>query len=449
MVVEAKFSELIPGNMRNSKTINPNGPALWNAASFTFGLRIPGQYVDKARKDLLKFAGAAMQFDRIINRYGTHSVKWDMMEQAYGVKPDDGLAMWVADMDFQPPACVQAAVEKMAAHGVYGYFGDDRPYLEAICWWMQNRHGWAVDPAGIFTTHGLVNGTAMCIDTFTKPGDGIVLMTPVYHAFSRIIKAAGRNVVECRLKNDQGRYQLDFDAWDAQMTGRETMLILCSPHNPGGRVWTAAELRGVAEFCKRHNLLLVSDEIHHDLVYPGQKHNIMANVAPDLQDRLIMMTATTKTFNIAGCHSGNVIIADPGLRKSFAARMMAMGISPNSFGMHMATAAYSPEGAVWVDALMQYLDGNRRLLDAGLNAIPGLTSMPLEATYLAWVDFSRTGMEPAEFIRRVEKDAHIAANHGSSFGAGGDTFLRFNIAMPRAQVATAVERLQAAFSDLQ
>ena len=390
-----------------------------------------------------------MDFDRIIDRRGTHCSKWDMMEAAFGVKPDDGIAMWVADMDFPPPACVQQAVEKMAAHGVYGYFGDDRAYLEAVQWWMKARHGWAVDPKWVFTTHGLVHGTAMCVDAYTQPGDGVVLMTPVYHAFARVIKAAGRQVVECRLKNEAGRYGLDIAAWDAQMTGRERMLILCSPHNPGGRVWSLDELRAVADFCKRHDLLLVSDEIHHDLVYPGQKHVVMANAAPDCLDRMVLMTATTKTFNIAGCHSGNVIIPDEKLRSVFAGRMMAMGISPNSFGIHMATAAYSPEGAAWVDGLMAYLDGNRQIFDAGIGAIPGLGSMRLEATYLAWVDFAGTGMEAAEFIRRVEQDARIAANHGVTFGAGGETFLRFNLATPRAYVTEAVARLQKAFADLQ
>lgn len=175
----------------------------------------------------------------------------------------------------------------------------------------------------------------------------------------------------------------------------------------------------------------------------------MPLAAPQVVDRLVMMTATTKTFNIAGSHSGNVIVLNPDLRAKFAARMNALGISANSFGLFMATAAYSPEGAAWVDALMSYLDGNRRLFDEGVNAIPGLRSMPLEATYLAWVDFSGTGMSPAEFIDRVQKGARIAANHGATFGLGGETYLRFNLAAPRAQVAEAVARLQAAFADLQ
>ena len=392
---------------------------------------------------------APMSFDKPIDRRGTHCVKWDMMENLFGVPADSGLAMWVADMEFAPPASVQRAVEGMAAHGVYGYFGDDSRYLDAIRWWMETRHGWAVAREAIFTTHGLVNGTGLCIDAFTAPGDGVVLMTPVYHAFARVIKAAGRVVVECRLRNDAGRYEMDFGVWDAQMTGKERMLILCSPHNPGGRVWTVAELQGVAAFCKRHDLILISDEIHHDLVYPGQRHVVMPNAVPDIADRLVMMTATTKTFNIAGAHIGNVIIADPALRARFAARMMALGISPNAFGMHMATAAYSPEGAEWVDQLMTYLDDNRKLFDAGLRAIPGVAPMGLEATYLAWVDFAGTGMTAAEFTGRVEKSALIATNHGESFGAGGETFLRFNIAAPRAVVVEAVARMQRAFADLQ
>ena len=389
-----------------------------------------------------------MNFDTPIDRRGTHSVKWDMMEKLYGVPMDDGIAMWVADMEFQPPACVQDAVQAMHNHGVYGYYGDEGAYLAAIQWWMAERHGWDIDPSWIFTTHGLVNGTAMCVDAFTAPNDGVVLFTPVYHAFAKVIKAAGRNVVECQLTNTNGRYEFDFDAYDAQMTGSERMVILCSPHNPGGRVWTRAELQAVAAFAKRHELILVSDEIHHDLTMPGHTHIPMAHI-DGLVDRLVTMTATTKTFNIAGSHSGNVIIEDPDLRARFGARMAALGMSPNSFGLFMATAAYSPDGAAWVDDLKSYLDGNRKIFDAGINAIPGVASMPLEATYLAWVDFDGTGMSRDDFTNRVQKDARIAVNHGPTFGTGGDTFLRFNIAAPRAQVIEAVERMQKAFSDMQ
>ena len=278
-----------------------------------------------------------MSFDTTPDRRGSHSSKWDSMESIYSVSPDDGIAMWVADMEFQPPQCVQDAVKAMHDHGVYGYYGDEGDYRAAIQWWMSERHGWQIDPSWIFTTHGLVNGTALCIDAYTSTGDGVVLFTPVYHAFARVINAAGRHVVSCELANNAGRYEFDFDAYDAQMTGNERMLILCSPHNPSGRVWTKTELQAVAAFAKRHELILVSDEIHHDLTMPGYTHIPTAHI-DGISDRLVTMTATTKTFNIAGGHAGNVIIKDPDLRARFGGRMAAMGISANSFGLFMATA---------------------------------------------------------------------------------------------------------------
>jgi cystathionine beta-lyase len=387
-------------------------------------------------------------FDEIIDRRGTHCSKWDMMEPLYKVSPDGGLAMWVADMDFRPPASVTAALEAEVAHGVHGYFGDDREYKAAIGGWMRRRHGWEVDPVTIATTHGLVAGVGLCLQAFTEPGDGVILFTPVYHAFHRVIRANRRQIVEAPLVRRDGRYAMDLEALAAALTGRERVLLFCSPHNPGGRVWTPEELRAVAEFCAAHDLLLISDEIHHDLVLPGHRHTPMPLAAPEVLDRLVMLTAATKTFNIAGALTGNVIIADEGLRHRFAAAHLAAGSSPNRFGVLMATAAYTG-GDAWVDALCGYLAGNAALFDQGVNAIPGVRSMPLEGTYLAWVDFSGTGMEAGEFTHRVEAEARIAPSHGPAFGKGGESFLRFNLATPRARVEEAVKRLQAAFADLQ
>ncbi|WP_136636285.1 MalY/PatB family protein [Pseudooceanicola onchidii] len=387
-------------------------------------------------------------FDTIIDRRGTHSAKWDKMEAFCGVSPDDGLAMWVADMDFRPPEAVIDAVRATAKLGIFGYFGDDTEYLDAITWWMKTRHNWEVDPGHIFSTHGLVNGAGLCVDAFTAPGDNVVMFTPIYHAFFRVIRAAGRGVTELPMALTDNRYTLDFASYDAMLTGKEKLLILCSPHNPGGRVWTRDELQGVLDFAKKHDLIVVSDEIHHDLILPGQTHTPMA-VLDGAAERLVMMTAATKTFNLAGMHTGNVIISDPDLRRRFEDRMGALGISPNAFGKHMVPAAYSPEGAAWVDALMEYIDGNRRIFDAGIAAIPGVQSMPLEGTYLSWVDFANTGMSPTEVQRRIQKDARIAVNQGETFGLGGDTFQRFNLATPRARVEEAVERMQKAFADLQ
>ena len=390
-----------------------------------------------------------MDFDEVIDRRGTHSSKWDSMEELYGVSPDSGLSMWVADMDFRAPKIIQEKLHEINSHGIYGYYGDYKEYNNSIKWWMKNRHNWEIDTSWIFTTHGLVNGTGLCIDAFTKPGDGIILFTPVYYQFSNLVEAARRKVVECPLKLIDNHYHFDFVAYERNLSGDEKMVILCSPHNPGGRVWTKNELQEVVKFAKKHDLVLVSDEIHHDLVYPNKSHTVMPIADPSVCDRLVMMTATTKTFNIAGAHSGNVIISNPNLRQKFSQRIKALGISPNSFGLFMATAAYSPEGAQWLDELLHYIDGNRVIFDKEVNKIPGLSSMPLEGTYLAWVDFSGTGMEEEEFIYRVQEKAKIAVNHGSTFGTGGEKFLRFNLATPRTLVVEATKRLKDAFSDLQ
>lgn len=386
-------------------------------------------------------------FDEKIDRIGTHSTKWDMMEALYGVSPDDGISMWVADMDFRPPQAVQDAVAGMAS-GVFGYYGGDASYKDAIISWMGRRHGWEVDPAWIFTTHGLVNGTALCVQTYTEEGDGVILFTPVYHAFARVLQANKRQAIEAELVSNDGRYSMDLEALEAQLTGNEKMMIFCSPHNPGGRVWSLDELRDVADFCVKHDLILVSDEIHHDLVFGDTKHTIMSLAAPEIIDRLVMLTATSKTFNVAGSHVGNVIIQDPTLRAKFMLSLAAGGISANSFGLIMAEAAYN-EGEEWLEDLVVYLDENRRIFDEGIAQIPGLKSMPLEATYLAWVDFSDTGMERNEYVSRVEKHAKIAANYGETFGKGGESFMRFNLATRRELVVEAVTRLKKAFADLQ
>ncbi len=387
-------------------------------------------------------------FDEVIDRRNTHSAKWDAMETLYGVSPEDGIAMWVADMDFRVPQAVTDAVQNMVDHGVYGYYGMDASYKAAICGWMDRRHGWNVDPDWIFSTHGLVNGTALCIQAFTDKGDGVILFTPVYHAFAKVINANNRRVVESALINNNGRYEMDLDALETSLKGDEKMVILCSPHNPGGRVWSKAELKAVADFCVKHDLLLVSDEIHHDLVYGDTKHTVMSLAAPEITDRLIMMTATSKTFNIAGAHVGNVIIEDADLRATFGATLAAGGNSPNSFGVVMTEAAYNG-GEEWLDDWLEYMAENKRIFDEGINAIPGLRSMNLEATYLAWVDFADTGMTQQEFTDRVMKTAKVAPNYGHTFGKGGENFLRFNLATRRAVVEEAVKRIAAAFADLQ
>ena len=389
-----------------------------------------------------------INFDEIINRVNTHSDKWDSMQAHYNVSPHDGIPMWVADMDFKPPQAVADAVNDMCAHGVYGYYGDDTSFRNALVDWMQRRHDWTVQPDWIVNTHGLVNALSLAVHAFTDIGDSVVIFSPVYHAFQRLIKANERRVIESELVLDDGRYSMDLDALALQLQGDEKLMFLCSPHNPGGRIWTQDELRALITFCAERDIILISDEVHHDIILDGNEHHVLAKIAPEFEANLITLAATTKTFNLAGSMLGSVIIENEMLREQFLKAHKAAGTSLNRFGMIMSEAAYK-HGDEWLDALRLYLAENNRIFAEGIRRIPGLTIMPLEATYLAWVGFADTGMGEDEFNHRVTQKARIAGNFGRSFGAGGDGFMRFNLATRRALIVEAVARLQDAFADLQ
>lgn len=390
-----------------------------------------------------------MTFNDLIDRRGTFSSKWDKMEQLFGVSPEDGLAMWTADSDYATAPCVIDAVRRAADHGVFGYSWQHPAYLQAVQWWMQNRHDWAIETDWVLTTQGLGNAIALSLDVWSEPGDGVVIFTPVYHEFAHKVNKTGRRVVECPLVRAGDTYEIDLDDAQSRLDGSERMLIWCSPQNPSGRVWTVEELRAVAAFAERNGLILISDEIHHDLVYPGHKFVPMDVAAPDARPWTVTLTAASKTFNIAGQRTGNMIIPDDTLRAQMRHRLNTLDYDPSALGVAMITAAYTPEGAEWVDAQIDHLNGNRALFDETISEIPGLWSMPLQATYLAWVDFSGTGMNHAEFVRRLRQDARIATSPGPGFGTGGETFERFNLATQRTRVEEACTRLKAAFSDLQ
>ena len=390
-----------------------------------------------------------MNFDETIDRRNTNSAKWDGMAAATGVTAPDAISMWVADMDFRAADFLQDAVQGLIEKANYGYFTGEQSMKEAVAWWMKNRHGWDADPKAMTSTGGLGNGIAICLHTYTDPGDEVIIFTPVYHEFTVKINKTGRVVKESPLVIDNGIYRMDLEALEASLTGREKVVLFCSPHNPAGRVWTRDELRALADFCVRHDLLLISDEIHHDLVLPGFSHTPLPVAAPEIMDRLVMMTSASKTFNIAGARLGVVTIPDEALRKPFAGAVRGIDLSPNLLGCVLSEAAYSPRGAQWVDALTAYLDTNRQIFLDGMAQIPGLSAMPMQSTYLAWVGFANTGMDMEEVIRRVKGDARIAPNIGADFGSGGEFYLRFNIATQKAQLQEAVARLQDAFSDLQ
>lgn len=386
-------------------------------------------------------------FDEIIARRGTHASKIDGLAARYGVTDPDVIAMTVADMDFRSPPAVNEAVRAAAEHGVHGYFGGDEAMKEAVIAWMASRHGWSPEPGWIGTSQGLVSAIGLCIQAFTEPDDGIVVFSPVYHMFGNIVRANGRALIESELKVVQGRHEMDLERLAAELPPNARMVLLCSPHNPGGRVWTEAELKELARFCIERDLLLVSDEIHHDLVFAGARHHVMAKVAPEVSDRLVTLVAPSKTFNIAGGQVGFTIISNPELRDRLGRVSAAAGLgSPNRLGALMATAAYA-HGAEWLEALLPYLAENRDRLNGALaERIPGVRPMPLESTYLAWVDFSALGLSGDELFRRSVEIAKVAPHKGGIFGKGGDGWMRFNFALPRPVLDRAIEGLVEAFA---
>ena len=384
-------------------------------------------------------------FDIPVPLKNTHSAKYDAAGAAVGATADDTIPMWVADMDFRVAQPILDALQAEVDRGVIGYYADDMPLRTAICDWFDKRHAWKPDPSWIYFTHGVVAAFGTILEAFSDPGDGVILFTPVYHAFARKIEAKHRHVVESLLEMEDGQYVMNLDALEAQLTGSEKILVFCTPHNPGGRLWTEPETKALVDFCQKHDLKLVSDEIHMDLTFDGARHLNTAAAAPSASNLLITLGSASKAFNIAGGETGFMIAADRELRAELARAHASHGGTPNRFGMLMMEAAFT-RCDDWLAEVCAYIAGNVRLFEDGVNAIPGLSVMNMQSTYLAWVDFSGTGLTRDEFTKRVITDARIAVNFGPTFGSGGESYLRFNLATRRELVAEAVERLGAVFS---
>ena len=388
-------------------------------------------------------------FDRVIERRGTHASKWDNIARLSGITAADAIAMWVADMDFAAPPGVSEALAAETQRAVHGYYADTGSWAGALADWMRRRHGLELDPAWVSATPGIVSGLGLILQAVSAPGDEVVVFPPAYHAFRRIILANDRRILDAPLVADNGRYVMALDALRAKLTPRTKVVFFCSPHNPGGTVWSVAEIRALASLCAERDLILVSDEIHCDLVFAGAKHVPTILAAPEIRDRLITCLAATKTFNLAGAHVGACVTSNPALKRLIDARIMASGLgSYNRFGM-IATEAAWRSGEAWLEALLSYLSANRDQFDARIEAAaPGARSMRLDATYLAWVDFAGTGLSADEVAARVKDRARIFASPGPQFGPGGETWLRFNFATPRSVLEQALERLEGAFGDL-
>ena len=385
-------------------------------------------------------------FDQLVTRDHTCSVKFDARKAVFG--REEVIPVWVADMDFAAAPAIRKAMQDEIDYGYMGYFNRPQEVNAAVANWYRDRHGWNMDPGWVRYTHGVISGFADVIATYSKPGEGVILFSPVYHAFFRQIEAMGRDAVESPLVLADGRYHMDLVALGASLKGHERILTLCSPHNPGGRIWSRDEIRAVADFCATHDLILISDEIHMDLTFPGAEQVPAVVAAPEHSDRIAVLTAASKAFNIAGLETGLLIAPGTGMRAKLAPTILDRESSPNRMGMVAIRAAYA-EGGDWLDEVRAYIAGNFDLFAERMNALPGVSVMPMQATYLAWADFTGTGMGDTELMDRLLKQARVAPSPGTQFRTGGSGHLRFNLALSRPMLSEALDRIEAAFADLQ
>jgi cystathionine beta-lyase len=383
----------------------------------------------------------AYDFDRVIERRGTDAVKWDGLQARFGV--DDAIPMWVADMDFASPPCVVEALVERARHPIYGYTLRSDAYYEAVTGWLRRRHGWEVRREWLGHSPGVVSGLGLLVAALTEPGDRVIIQPPVYYPFTRVIQTWGRQVVHNPLRFDGQRYTMDFD--DLERCAREgaKMLILCSPHNPVGRVWTREELTRLGEICLAHGVLVVSDEIHSDLVYPGYRHTPFASLSPAFAENSVTCLAPSKTFNLAGLNTSVLVIPNERLRAAFqASPVTSVTTGTNVFGATALIAAYT-HGDAWLDALLAYLQESLAYLrDYFASHIPAIRVIEPEGTYLVWLDCRGLGLADDELDRFMLREAGIATDEGHIFGPGGSGFQRLNIACPRSVLVRALQQLR-------
>ena len=389
-----------------------------------------------------------INFDEIIDRTQTDSVKWGINEHIFGRK--DVLSMWVADMDFRAPEPVIQALIARATQGIYGYAARPDSYHQAIIDWLKKRHGWETQRAWQITTPGVVPAVSVAILAYTQPGDKIIIQPPVYHPFFQMVLNNGRQIVENDLICEDGYYRMDFDLLEEQLADAHVrMLILCSPHNPVGRVWTRAELTRLGELCRAHNVLVVSDEIHCDLVYSWAKHVPMASISTELADNTVTLLAPSKTFNLAGLYTSAAVISNPVLNHRFCQMVENLGIGGGTvFGMAGLEAAYR-YGEEWLDQLLSYLEENLSFLSEFIGRrIPQIKVCRPEGTYLVWLDCRGLGLSRAELKKFMILKAGLGVNEGADFGRSGEGFMRLNAACPRAILSKALEQLAAAVGEL-
>lgn len=386
-----------------------------------------------------------MEFDRRIDRRITHSRKW-MIEEPM---PLDVIPLWVADMDFEAPKTVIEALKERVDHGIFGYTVIPDTYYEAVKGWMKRRHNFLVNRDWITIVPGIVTALNVIVQAFTSQGDAVIIQRPVYHPFSFAVENNGRKLVNSPLVINGNRYEMNFEDFEQKIIKYKVKLfILCSPHNPVGRVWSKDELKRVADLCLKHGVLMVVDEIHHDLIYKGVKHTTLATLDHTYSMNTITCTAPSKTFNLAGLQVANVIIENENIRKDFQKNLRNLAVPPtNIFGRIGCEVAYQT-GDEWLDHLMDYLEGNKNFVKQFIEErLPLLRMIDTEATYLLWIDFRGLGLNDEDLEHFLIHEAKLWLNKGVMFGEEGRGYARMNIGCPRTLIEQALINLEAAINN--
>ena len=397
---------------------------------------------------------ATYNFDKIINRKGTNCLKYDYAVERG--KPADVLPLWVADMDFTVSEEITKSLHAAVDHGIYGYTQPKDAYYNAITNWMEKNHNWKTKREWIMKTPGVVFALGAAVKAFTKPGDAVLIQNPVYYPFTNIIRDNDRRVIdntlvyEKRVTEGKSQYSIDYEDFERKIVQENIKLfILCNPHNPVGRVWNREELQYLGEICLRHHVIVVSDEIHNDFVYPGFEHTVFANVDPRFAEFTVTCTAPSKTFNLAGLQISNIFISNETLREAFQKEIDKTGYDePNALGAVACEAAYRG-GQEWLDQLRAYLLENLNFLRTYLQEkIPQIHRVEPEGTYLVWLDCSELGISGKELDQFIVEKAGLWLDGGAMFGPSGSDFQRVNIACPRATLELALDKLKAAVDNL-
>ena len=389
-----------------------------------------------------------LDFDNVVDRYNTWSLKYDFAKK-YG-KSDNIMPLWVADMDFKTSSYVLETMENVCRHGIFGYSEADDSYFNAVAGWMKEKHGWNVEREWIVKTPGVVFALAMAVRAYTKEGDAVIINQPVYYPFSEVITNNGRVIVNSSLVlGENGKYHIDFCDFERKIIENNVkMYILCSPHNPVGRVWSREELVTLGNICVKHNVIVCSDEIHEDFVYTGFRHNVFADICEEFRNISITCTSPAKTFNLAGLQVSNIFISNPSLRDLFVKQVAAAGYSQiNIMGLAACKAAYA-KGTEWYRGMLSYIEENVSVVREFLeNEIKDIRLIEPEGTYLLWLDFRN--ILPDEHKRRklIEKNAGLWLDAGIMFGEEGKGFERINAACPRTVLVTALEKLKKAVNN--